>query len=164
MHKGGLNMALTNDDLQAIANLMDNKLDNVQTTLEKQMDNKLNNVQATLEKQMDKKLNNVQTTLEKQMDNKLNNVQTTLENLMDNKLDNAQTTLKKQINDNSNLILGEMDRVEQRINNRFEKIDKDMQLIREDVHTTRYSNETVELLLKKVTEHEKRIGELEKTA
>jgi len=113
---------------------------------------------------MDNKLNNVQTTLEKQMDNKLNNVQTTLENLMDNKLNNAQTTLKKQINDNSNLILGEMDRVEQRINNRFEKIDKDMQLIREDVHTTRYSNETVELLLKKVTEHEKRIGELEKTA
>ena len=112
-------MALTNDDLQAIANLMDDKL---------------------------------------------NNVQTTLENLMDNKLNNAQTTLKKQINDNSNLILGEMDRVEQRINNRFEKIDKDMQLIREDVHTTRYSNETVELLLKKVTEHEKRIGELEKTA
>jgi len=74
MHKGGLNMALTNDDLQAIANLMDDKL---------------------------------------------NNVQTTLENL---------------INDNSNLILGEMDRFEQRINNRFEKIDKDMQLIREDIH------------------------------
>jgi len=74
MHKGELNMALTNDDLQAIANLMDDKL---------------------------------------------NNVQTTLENL---------------INDNSNLILGEMDRFEQRINNRFEKIDKDMQLIREDIH------------------------------
>ena len=157
-------MALTNDDLQAIANLMDNKLNNVQTTLEKQMDNKLDNVQTTLEKLMDNKLDNVQMTLENLMDDKLNNVQTTLENLMDNKLNNAQTTLKKQINDNSNLILGEMDRVEQRINNRFEKIDKDMQLIREDVHTTRYSNETVELLLKKVTEHEKRIGELEKTA
>jgi len=34
MHKGGLNMALTNDDLQAIANLMDDKLDNAQTTLD----------------------------------------------------------------------------------------------------------------------------------
>jgi len=89
MHKGGLNMALTNDDLQAIANLMDDKL---------------------------------------------NNVQMTLANLMDNKLDNAQTTLENLINDNSNLILGEMDRFEQRINNRFEKIDKDMQLIREDIH------------------------------
>ena len=97
-------MALTNDDLQAIANLMDDKL------------------------------NNVQTTLANMMDDKLNNVQTTLANLMDNKLDNAQTTLENLINDNSNLILGEMDRFEQRINNRFEKIDKDMQLIREDIH------------------------------
>ena len=55
-------------------------------------------------------------------------------NLMDDKLNNVQTTLENLINDNSNLILGEMDRFEQRINNRFEKIDKDMQLIREDIH------------------------------
>lgn len=58
-------------------------------------------------------------------------------------IDNAVTN-------GTNLVLGELDRVEQRIYGRFDKVNQDMQTIREDIHTTKYSNETVELLLKKV--------------
>lgn len=64
----------------------------------------------------------------------------------------------------TNLVLGELDRVEQKIYERFDKVDKDMVSIREDIHTTKYSNETVELLLHKVTELEKRIADLERIA
>lgn len=66
------------------------------------------------------------------------------------------------VTNGTNLVLGELDRVEQRIYGRFDKVNQDMQTIREDIHTTKYSNETVELLLKKVTELEKRIEKLQK--
>ena len=121
-------MALTNDDLQAIASLIKGELEPI--------NERLNGLEP-----INERLNG-----------------------LDNKLDKVQTTFKKQINDNSNLILGELDRVEQRIHNRFEKTNQDMQLMREDIHITRYSNETVELLLKKDTELEKRIANLEQTA
>lgn len=68
------------------------------------------------------------------------------------------------INANSNLILGELDRIEQRINKKFDSVKSDLHEIREEVHVTKYSNETVELLLKKVSELEERIAQLEKTA
>lgn len=68
------------------------------------------------------------------------------------------------VTNGTNLVLGELDRVEQKIYGHFDKVNQDMQSIREDIHTTKYSNETVELLLKKVTELEKRIEELERTA
>lgn len=68
------------------------------------------------------------------------------------------------INANSNLVLGELDRIEQRINKRFDNVRTDLHEIREEVHITKYSNETVELLLKKVSELEERIAQLEKTA
>ena len=68
------------------------------------------------------------------------------------------------VNKNSNLILGELDRVEKRTNKRFDNIEADVQLIREDIHTVKYSNDTVELLLKKIMELEKRIVELEQIA
>lgn len=68
------------------------------------------------------------------------------------------------VNANSNLILGELDRIEQRINKRFDNVKADLREIREEVHVTKYSNETVELLLKKVSELEERIAQLEKTA
>jgi len=57
-------MALTNDDLQAIASLIKGELEPINERL----------------------------------------------NGLDNKLDKVQTTLKKQINDNSNLILGELEK------------------------------------------------------
>lgn len=68
------------------------------------------------------------------------------------------------VNNGTNLVLGELDRVEQKIYRRFDKTELDMQAIREDIHITRYSNDTVELLLKKVAELERRMAEIEKTA
>lgn len=68
------------------------------------------------------------------------------------------------VRESTNLVLGELGRTEQRFYGRFDKMEQELQAIREDIHTTRYSNETVEILLKKVTELENRIAELEKTA
>jgi len=67
-------MALTNDDLQAIASLIKGELEPI--------NERLNGLEP-----INERLNG-----------------------LDNKLDKVQTTLKKQINDNSNLILGELEK------------------------------------------------------
>ena len=67
-------MALTNDDLQAIASLIKGELEPINERL---------NGLAPINERL---------------------------NGLDNKLDKVQTTLKKQINDNSNLILGELEK------------------------------------------------------
>ncbi len=77
--------------------------------------------------------------------------------------------IKASQRENSNIILAELDRVEQRINDRFErKIDfihdqlkSDIRLLREEIHITKYSNDTVALLVNKVADLEKRVTELE---
>lgn len=73
----------------------------------------------------------------------------------------VRVQVRAEIRESSNLILSELGRVEQRINNRFEKVNLDMKQIREDVHVTKYSNDTVELLLRKVTELENRLKKVE---
>lgn len=72
--------------------------------------------------------------------------------------------IRSEIRESSNLVLRELDRVEQKVYKNFEKIYQDMAMLHNEVHITKYSNETVELLLKKVTELEKRIAELEEIA
>ena len=44
---------------------------------------------------------------------------------------------------------------------RFDKVNEDMAKMREDIHTTRYSNEAVELILKKTADLEERVNKLE---
>ena len=77
-------MALTNEDLKAIADLMDHKLEPINQRLDN-MDNRLDN--------MDNRLDNMDNRLDK-MDNRLDNMDNRLDN-MDNRLDKMEVWQKK---------------------------------------------------------------------
>ncbi len=62
------------------------------------------------------------------------------------------------------MILAELDRVEERISGKSDTMKQEIHQLREEVHITKYSNDTVELLLKKVTDLEKRVSSLEDIA
>ena len=69
--------------------------------------------------------------------------------------------IREELRNNSNLILGALDETEQKMYARFNKINEDMAKMREDIHVTKYSNETVELILKKTMDLEERATKLE---
>lgn len=62
------------------------------------------------------------------------------------------------------LLLNEMDRLFGYNSQKIDKIIERLDIMQVEINATRYSNETVDILFKKVTELEKRIAELEKTA
>ena len=71
------------------------------------------------------------------------------------------SNIRAEIRENSNLILSAFDQTEQKMYARFDKVNEDMAKMREDIHTTRYSNEAVELILKKTADLEERVNKLE---
>ena len=71
------------------------------------------------------------------------------------------SNIRAEIRQNSNLILSAFDQTEQKMYARFDKVNEDMAKMREDIHTTRYSNEAVELILKKTADLEERVNKLE---
>lgn len=54
-------------------------------------------------------------------------------------------SIVKLVNNGSNLVLGELNRVQQKIYDRFDKTDQALKADREEVNIIRYSNETIEL-------------------
>lgn len=62
------------------------------------------------------------------------------------------------------LLLDEMKRLHNDTIDKFSKLNNCLDKMENAIHATQYSNETVELLLKKVEELEERIKKLEKTA
>lgn len=71
---------------------------------------------------------------------------------------------KKDLKVSENMIFSEMDRLYNISVQQFDKINNKLEIMQSEINTTRYSNETVELLLRKVTELEKRISDIERTA
>ena len=71
------------------------------------------------------------------------------------------SNIRAEIRENSNLILSAFDQTEQKMYARFDKVNEDMAKMRDDIHTTRYSNEAVELILKKTADLEERVNKLE---
>lgn len=71
---------------------------------------------------------------------------------------------KADISKSEKMLLDETARLHNFTSQKIDKVNDRLELMQTEINTTRYSNETVELLLKKVTELEKRLQELEKTA
>ena len=61
-----------------------------------------------------------------------------------------------------NAILEEMDKMEGRINKRFDKIEAQMEAMQHEINACKLERESVGLLLKKIDQLETRIAELEK--
>lgn len=61
-----------------------------------------------------------------------------------------------------NMVFGELDSTEERINKKFDSINEILKKIREDINATRYSNQTVELLLKRQDKLEEELQELKR--
>ena len=83
---------------------------------------------------------------------------------MATKDDIANMATKDDIYNSEKLLLNEMERLHNIYTKKFDRLSERMDIIQNEINATRYSNETVEILIKKVTELEKRIAELEKTA
>lgn len=74
---------------------------------------------------------------------------------MATKDDIANMATKDDIYNSEKLLLSEMDRLHNIYTKKFDKITERLDRMQEEINATRYSNETVELLLRKVTELEK---------
>lgn len=61
-----------------------------------------------------------------------------------------------------NAILEEMDKIEGRINQRFDKIDFQLETMQHEINACKMERESVSILLKKIDQLESRIEELEK--
>lgn len=83
---------------------------------------------------------------------------------MATKDDIANMATKDDIYNSEKLLLNEMERLHNIYTKKFDRLSERMDIMQNEINATRYSNETVEILIKKVTELEKRIAELEKTA
>ncbi len=147
-------MALTKEDLQAISQLLEEKLEE---KFEKKFNEKLKPIEDQLksvEVRFDEKLRPIENQLKtvEAMDIRLKSVEADIKDIKDSQ------------RENSNMILAELDRVEERITGKFDNMKIDITQLREEVHVTKYSNDTVELLLKKEIELEKRISDLEEIA
>ena len=71
---------------------------------------------------------------------------------------------KDDMHGSEKLLLDEMERLHKFTDQKIDKINDRLEIMQNEINTTRYSNETVEILLKKVNELERRIADLERTA
>ena len=86
-----------------------------------------------------------------------------IENMV-TKVDLDDMATKDDLLSSEKLLLNEMDRLFGYNSQKIEKIIERLDIMQIEINATRFSNETVDILHKKVTELEKRIAELEKTA
>ena len=81
---------------------------------------------------------------------------------MATKSDLKEMVAKSDLRVKTNMVFGELDSTEERINKKFDSINEILKKIREDINATRYSNQTVELLLKRQDKLEEELQELKR--
>ena len=89
-----------NELLQAIGQMMDKKLEQVQADMSgrmERMDQKLEQVQTNMSDMMDKRLEQVQANMSDMMDKRLEQVQANMSDMMDKKLEKQLTPVRKDI-------------------------------------------------------------------
>ena len=69
---------------------------------------------------------------------------------------------KADIRHETNLVLEELDKTEQRLNRRIDSTNKDLQELRQYVTAVRYNNEIVEILMKRQDNVEQRLQKVER--
>ena len=70
--------------------------------------------------------------------------------------------LKKMFTESENLILGEMERTRERLENKIETVQDNLEELKQYYRITKLENDNTALLLQMVTELQKRVAELEK--
>ena len=69
---------------------------------------------------------------------------------------------KADLRHETNLVLEELDKTEQRLNRRIDSTNKDLQELRQYVTAVRYNNEIVEILMKRQDNVEQRLQKVER--
>lgn len=69
---------------------------------------------------------------------------------------------KADLRHETNLVLEELDKTEQRLNRRIDSTNKDLQELRQYVTAVRYNNEIVEILMKRQDNVEQRLQKMER--
>lgn len=127
---------LDNHDLKLLKNLFEES----EERLEKRFDEKL----GSLEARFDEKLN----SLDARFDEKLNS----LEARFDQKLADMQVSLKQCIEDRAsqteNTLLDEMDRYDRKYEQRFHKLENDVEILNSFYRISRNENQNFQILLK----------------
>lgn len=76
------------------------------------------------------------------------------------KMENFAT--KTDLRNEINLVLGELDSTEDRINRKFDPVDKKLHELNVKIETLRYSNEAIEILMKRQDLMDLRLQKVEK--
>ena len=139
--------------LESLENRMDQKLE----SLESRMDQKL----ESLESRMDQKLE----SLESRMDQKLESLENRMVNTMNTKIEKLENrmidTMDVKIRDSENLLLEEMERTRTILENKIDKIQKNVDNLNQYYQIAKLENDNLRLVIESVQNLTKRVEVLE---
>lgn len=163
---------MDNQSIQTLKSLMnevlDDKFSGFKTELIGTMDVKLEHLEnridqklESLENRMDQKLE----SLESRMDQKLESLENRMVNTMDTKIEKLENrmidTMDVKIRDSENLLLEEMERTRTILENKIDKIQKNVDNLNQYYQIAKLENDNLRLVIESVQNLTKRVEVLE---
>ena len=163
---------MDNQSIQTLKSLMnevlDDKFSGFKTELIGTMDVKLEHLEnridqklESLENRMDQKLE----SLENRMDQKLESLENRMVNTMDTKIEKLENrmidTMDVKIRDSENLLLEEMERTRTILENKIDKIQKNVDNLNQYYQIAKLENDNLRLVIESVQNLTKRVEVLE---